>query len=106
MKGRRRLDGIGIRRCGNRGLGWYLLGAFLGFMARLATSEARTDLTTIKNGTRVPSDNNPGRDSSLDLYLHMASARVKTHVALRSNVGSLTKFGQGGLDLTLWNTVR
>ena len=75
-------------------------------MPRLATSEARTDLPPIKDGARMSCHNNPGRDGGFDLHLHVASACVETHITLCPNVGNLTKFGQDGLDLTLWNTIR
>ena len=97
---------VGICRLRDSGTGGYPVRAGLGFMARLPTTEARTDLIPIKYGTRVPRCHYPGWDGRLHHHLDQACSRIKPHIALRLNVGCLNKFGQCDLDLTFRDTIR
>ena len=54
IRSRGRLDGVGHCRRRDSRLGGYPQRACLGFMARLPTTEARTDLTPIEDSTRLP----------------------------------------------------
>ena len=97
---------VGICRLRDSGTGGYPVRAGLGFMARLPTTEARTDLIPIKYGTRVPRCHYPGWDGRLHHHLDQACSRIKPHIALRLNVGCLNKFGQRDLDLTFRDTIQ